>query len=270
MMNVPLLYRMPTLVVAGALALTVVLSLALAHALGSRVNRRGWNGELGALETMASGLLGLLLAFNFSFAQERYESRAKLLVDESNAIGTAYLRCSFLEDEDAAFCRDRLRHYVGLRIGAYAALGRSSDAPAMRTQLADAVRVQNELWERTARIARDRPTTSTALLMASLNEVIDLDADRRASVRLLVPQAITVAIMLACVAWALLLGYAAGAKGQRPARTFWLIEALLISLVFGVALDLDRPRSGVITTAAAERTMDELRDAVAAPPTDRR
>jgi hypothetical protein len=269
MPGAPLLYRLPMLLVAGFLAAVMVLTLLLAHAHGRRALTRGkTSGDLGALEAMASGLLGLLLAFNFSFAQSRFDSRQALIVRETNAIGTAYLRCSVLDTEDRAFCRDRLRRYVVLRIQAYKALGNTEGLPIVFARLQEGGRVQNELWALGARVTRDHPTPPNALLLAGLNDVIDLDAERRASLRILVPEPVTIAIMLACLGWAALLGYGSGARGQTFPRTSWLVIALLISLVFGIALDLDQPRHGFVTTVAAERSMEELRQAVEAPDVD--
>src|SRR6478735_6109188 len=40
------------------------------------------------------GLLGFVLAFTFSIALDRYDTRRGLVVEEANAIGTAYRRAS--------------------------------------------------------------------------------------------------------------------------------------------------------------------------------
>jgi hypothetical protein len=215
---------------------------------------------------MASGLLGLLLAFNFSIAQTRFDTRQALLVREADAIGTTYLRCSVLGEEERRACRDRLRRYAALRIAAYEAYGRSEQRPMMDA-LSEGERIQNELWTVVARATRASPTPSTALLMSSLNDVIDLDSDRRASIRIHVPQAVSLAIMFVCIAWAVLLGYSSGVRRSRsPAG--WVVVALVISVVFGVALDLDRPSSGLITTEAAERAMTLLVRSMEAAPVD--
>src|SRR5216684_3566155 len=48
--------------------------------------------ESTAIESAIFALFGLLLAFTFSGAVERYDRHRELLVEETNAIGTAYLR----------------------------------------------------------------------------------------------------------------------------------------------------------------------------------
>ncbi len=51
---------------------------------------------LGAIEGAIFALLGLLIAFSFSGAMSRFDARRPLIVDESNAIGTAWLRLDLL------------------------------------------------------------------------------------------------------------------------------------------------------------------------------
>ena len=47
---------------------------------------------IGAIETWAFALLGLLLGFSFAGATSRLESKRELIVAEANAIETAYPR----------------------------------------------------------------------------------------------------------------------------------------------------------------------------------
>ena len=44
------------------------------------------------------GILALLMAFSFSMALDRYEERRHLVIQEANAIGTAYLRAQLLDE----------------------------------------------------------------------------------------------------------------------------------------------------------------------------
>ena len=261
-----MLERVPAWTMAALLALALLTTLLGSSAVGRRIARRGRSEELGAIETMASGLLGLLLAFNFSIAQNRFDARQAELVREADAVGTAHLRCSVLDEQARRSCREGLHRYAMLRIEAYDAYARS-DARAMSSALGEGERIQRDLWTIAARASRASPTPPNALLMGALNNVIDRDADRRASMRFVVPQAVTLAIMFDCLAWAMLVGYSAGIRESRQ-RGGWVVVALLIDVVFGVALDFDRPRSGLITTEAADRAMKMLVRSMATPPPD--
>jgi len=59
----------------------------------------GARAGLGAVEGAVYGLLGLLIAFSFSGAAERFAGRRTLIIEEANAIGTAYLRVDLLPEE---------------------------------------------------------------------------------------------------------------------------------------------------------------------------
>ena len=57
----------------------------------------GAAGEgIGAVDGAVFALLGLLIAFTFSGASSRFDTRRQLIVEETNAIGTAYLRVDLL------------------------------------------------------------------------------------------------------------------------------------------------------------------------------
>ena len=64
------------------------------------------NAHLGEVQTATLAVLGLLLAFSFSMAVSRFDTRKQGLVEEANAIGTAYLRVRIAPTgATAASCR---------------------------------------------------------------------------------------------------------------------------------------------------------------------
>ena len=105
---------------AAALAAVLFLAMLGLEAYGFRCGRAraarqpesGRHG-LGSVEGAVYGLLGLLIAFSFSGAASRYEHRRELIVDEANAVGTAYLRVDVLPPELQPSLRDRFRSYAG-------------------------------------------------------------------------------------------------------------------------------------------------------------
>jgi hypothetical protein len=250
------LHRYSASAIASFLVVTLLVALFATRAIGRRRAEKEQAEGLGSLEAMASGLVALLLAFNFSFAQSRFDDREKLIVREADAIGTTYLRCSVLNGDDRRSCRDHLRSYAKVRLAAYAAYGRS-DVRSLATLLDEGDRIQSELWSLVSGNLRKDPSIPPALVMTTLNELIDLDADRRASYRIVVPPAVTLSIMVSCVAWAMLLGYSSGVQ-RRSSWTGWVFVSVLIGVVFGVALDLDRPATGFVTTKAADRSMTDV------------
>src|ERR1700761_847878 len=83
------------------IGLAMLAVLMVAHDVGIVVSRH-WppaaddtrNGYLGSA---ALALMGLLMAFTFSAAQERFNLRQRLVTAEANAIGTAYLRTQLMD-----------------------------------------------------------------------------------------------------------------------------------------------------------------------------
>lgn len=72
---------------------------------------------LNTIETAIYALLGLMIAFTFSGAAERFDARRSLTVQEGNAIGTAYLRLDLLPAAVQPALREKFRRYTTPRRG---------------------------------------------------------------------------------------------------------------------------------------------------------
>jgi hypothetical protein len=103
----------------------------------------GARAGVGAIEGAIFGLLGLLLAFSFSGGAGRFDSRRQLIVEEANAIGTAYLRLNLLSPDNCAPLQDLFRQYVDARLEAYRKL---PDIQAVLDGLGKAQSLQNQIW----------------------------------------------------------------------------------------------------------------------------
>src|SRR5438105_2447633 len=68
--------------------------------------------QVGVIQGALLALLGLLLGFSFSMAATRFEARKQLVLDEANAIGTAYLRAQLLPERQRDQVLSLLRRYV--------------------------------------------------------------------------------------------------------------------------------------------------------------
>jgi len=111
----------PFLIVIG-LFLAMMLALMVGRYLGRRHpsdEMASARTRLTAVEAAIFGLLGLLVAFTFSGASSRYDLRRQMTVDESNAIGTAYLRLDLLSAQAQPALREKFRRYLEARIAAY-------------------------------------------------------------------------------------------------------------------------------------------------------
>ena len=68
--------------------------------LGQRFERARGGETTSIFDSAVFALLGLLLGFAFAGAIDRLNIRRNLIVQEANAIGTAYLRIDMLQPED--------------------------------------------------------------------------------------------------------------------------------------------------------------------------
>jgi hypothetical protein len=184
------------------------------------------------------GLLAFLLAFTFSMAGTRYESRKQNVLQEANAIGTAYLRADFLTEEARDEARNLLRKYTALRAG-----GVSSYMTL--EGMAKAAELQDRLWAIAVEAERSSDTVSTGLFVQTLNEMIDLDATRIAAIRNRIPDTIWLMLFVVTIFSMIAMGYEIGLTGIRS----WpgtILLVIVFTTVITLIADLDRPQQGFI------------------------
>src|SRR4029453_14229026 len=107
----------------AAYSLSLSLGMLLLFEIGRRIGLRrrakaaeGAGAGSGGIEASIFALLGLLVAFSFSDAAARFDTRRQLIVEETNAIGTAYLRLDLLPVEAQLTLRERFRQYLAARL----------------------------------------------------------------------------------------------------------------------------------------------------------
>ena len=203
------------------------------------------------------GFLALLMAFSFGMSLNRYEERRHLVIQEANAIGTAYLRAQLLDEPFRARLRSLLPQYVDNRI----ALGTGAHSGlAGQLQLND--RLLTDIWG-TVTAARDSAAAhgiSTPILM-SYNEVIDLDTERKVARQLRLPAALLLLLFGFLIITSAVLGYV---LEERRAKIGAFVLFFLLSLYVGMIADLSRPVGGFVEESQEPMVM--LQGALRAQP----
>jgi hypothetical protein len=230
-------------VIGGASVLGIVLrSRQLARRAAQKLEAAQHEGYEGYIVSAVLGLLALLMGFTFSLAIDRFDSRRILVLHEANAIGTTYLRAQLLEEPHRARISALLLAYTGNRI-ALAGDGASAE------MLADNDRLITDLWTATAAAfpaIKDLDFSSSFL--ETMNNLIDLDAARKAARGAHVPTEVLVVLFIYLAVTAGVLGYVLGASGRRAAAGFLLV---LLTLSLVLVIDIDRPtRGGVLESQA--------------------
>jgi hypothetical protein len=248
--------NVPLSIVVIAMVVAFTVAAQAGHLIGRRLRARGGaegKEELGTSLGGLLGLLGLLLAFTFSMAGERFERRKNLVVEEANAIGTAWLRADLVPEPMRTRSRSELRDYTQLRLDAAAAKGMEE-----RLQLlARSERIQATLWTAAVEAAAASPTPPTALFVAAVNELIDAHGRRVFSaVRNPIPPAILDTVLGVALLVLAAMGFSRGLDGSRSAAPT-IALSLVVTVVLALILDLDRPSEGYLRVS--QQAMQDVR-----------
>jgi hypothetical protein len=208
------------------------------------------------VETAIYALLGLMIAFTFSGATSRFDTRRAQTVQEANAIGTAYLRLDLLPAAAQPALREKFRSYVDARMEVYRAL---PDMEASNAHAARATAFQGEIWNDTLAALRSAPPQASLLLIPALNDMIDITTTRAIALQTHTPPMILGALVALTLICSLLVGY--GLAGGKPFATnlHMIGFALMMTVTIYVILDLDNPRVGLIRLDYVDQAFVELR-----------
>ncbi|MET0294715.1 MAG: hypothetical protein ABW042_06815 [Phenylobacterium sp.] len=229
----------------------VLLALMIAAASAASWLRRRWfvgpegeerdnSDQEGLVISAVLALLGLLLGFTFSLAVDRYEFRRGLVLEEANAIGTAYLRSQLLPEPHRAKMTGLLTEYTANRLRlARLERGRTAELLARNDALI------TELWTETVAVWPSiRGFDFSSAYVDSMNLVIDLDTSRKAARLARVPAEVFALLFVYAVAAAGVLGYVLSSRRVRRSSTALLV---LLCLTLLLIVDIDRPVGGGVS-----------------------
>jgi hypothetical protein len=231
-----------------ATGLLLLAVLTLASRTGIRLRARTSDEDSGHILSAVLGLLALLIGFTFSLTLSRYEMRTDLVLQEANAIGTTYLRAQLAPDPYRSQLQALVRRYVDARL----ALAEAGEDPVAIAQAeAQAEQLQRQMWETTvAAIPHIDPPVAAPLLTATVNEMIDLAAARKAALAARLPGSVLLALVVYAAISAGILGYVTRGTGSGTRITAFLL-LILLTLAITLIRDLDRPRTGSIVVSQA-------------------
>jgi hypothetical protein len=211
---------------------------------------------VGTVEGAVFGLLALLVAFTFSGAAARFDTRRQLIVEETNDIGTAYLRLDLLPAAAQPPLRERFRRHLAARLEAYRQL---PDGAAATEALGRAAKLQAEIWTQAVAGSRepDAHPDAAKLLLPALNAMIDITTTRTLALQTHPPTVIFAMLFVLALASALLAGHGL-AGGKRRNWLHMLGFAAIITVAVYVILDLEFPRLGLIRVEAFDQALVDL------------
>ncbi len=218
------------------------------------MGKHGGTGDI-ALTAMFA-LLGLVLAFTYSFTISRADHRKQAVIDEANAIGTAFLRAAFAPEPMRAGLKSLLRDYAGTRLITAETAGTSALA---RQAIARSLKVQSGLWPVTARIVEYGARGPVeAAIFQSINEFIDMHGKRIAASLDQLPGIVLWMLLFVSGVSLAVAGYNRGLVGNMN-RLRMTALALVLAAVMTIITDFDRGLQGFVKVSQ-QSLKDLIRD----------
>jgi hypothetical protein len=244
-----------------AIALAIIM-LALIE-IGRRVGTRHLTADiaetrkgLAVVDGAIFSLLGLLVAFTFYGAAERFDARRRMVIDEGSAIGTAWSRLDMLDKDDRPALQELFRQYLDARMGAYR---RASESAAAEISLARSLQLQDEIWQRSiAACGKPLSFPPGPLLIPALGEMFHVAHARVAAARIHPPGIIFAALVALTLVSAFMIGH--GMAG-RKSRSWTHIIGYIITMVgvIYIIFQLEYPLLGFIRIESMDQVLVELR-----------
>jgi hypothetical protein len=215
---------------------------------------------LGVIDGAVFGLMALLLGFSFSGAVSRFDIRRELIVQETNAIGTAWLRVDLLPEAAQPQIREDFRAYLDARLAFYKNL--AHDRTKALDELALSEKLQTKIWAESIAAAKQTGSTAVLTLIASsLNEMIDITTTRVVALQTHPPLPIYITLVLLAMASSLIAGFGMGDTEKRP----WLhtlVFAIALTLTLYTIIDLEFPRVGIIRVDRYDQALIKQRNSM--------
>lgn len=248
----------------GVYVVTVILLLVAAEIgfrIGLQFRKRDPSFGDGAMRGVvvggALGLMAFLLAFTIGIVIDQQNGRKAMVVTEANAVGTAWLRASFLDEPERVETRELLREYVEVRL-AGAADPTQLDAMVTRSE-----EIHNELWAIVEEVVnRGNDSDIMALHVESINEVIDVHLLRLTAATLRLPTILGRMLYIATILSFLLVGLASSSDGKRDVLAIVLFAFAFVAVLM-IIIDLDRPQEGLLTVS--QQAMESLLQQMSTP-----
>ena len=255
MISIKILDNIPFIWVLVSLLVLVLISGEFGFILGRRTRTRLSDSKsirIGPTVTATLALLGFMFALTFSSVVGNMDERKQLVLEEANAIGTAYLRADLLNAQDRDQIKKQLYEYLILRIE----IVQNYENARVPEVLLASENLQHQLWQTAVESAGNNPTSVESLFLQSVNEVIDLHQMRIAvNYYHRMPNILWVSLLGLTILAMVVGGYDAGLTGGKRSATVILSFSLAFSLILALIVVLDRP-GNLISTVTQNALID--------------
>ncbi len=230
--------------------LIIILLMFAALEVGYRVaikERGTWkNPEAGgghAVQTALLALLGLILAFTMASGVNRNQIRKQVVIHEANALGTAFSRADLMAEPGRTELKQALLDYSRTRVFEQGEVILTEQREEI---IQKTLQSQSKLWPITKRVMEQiQPDPIEALLVAAVNDVLDVHTSRVAASFDTLPTSVLWMLVFIAMVSVGIGGFNAGIS-DRLSRGRQTALILVLASVLIVLMDLDRPNDGLI------------------------
>lgn len=254
---------MAGILVGFAVPLGVFVSILGTVELGRRVGlrrRAQADGDstvgLTAIDTAIFGLMGLLLGFAFAGALTRWEFRRQTIVNETNAIGSAWIAVDLLPADAQPAVREQFRDYVDARIAAFVDV---LDEPVVAASLRKSAGAQAEMWRLSVAATPKAPVPYAAtMFLSALSDMFNSATERNAAPLTHPPEVMYALLFVLVLASGFIAGTGTAATAARPWIRILVLASVLAATMY-VLIDIEYPRAGFIRIDFADQMIVDLR-----------
>ncbi|CAB3720888.1 hypothetical protein EUC41_04080 [Achromobacter denitrificans] len=238
----------------------LLVAIQLGKWLGRHADEKGGSGAA-VIEGSVFALLGLLVAFTFSGAAQRMAERRDLLVQEVNAIGTAWLRIDMVNAGDQPRLREQFRQYVDLRIDYYRNV---ADLEQRDTIAARIGTLQKEIWTTSMQAARASVPPFATSYVGAVNDMFDVASAQTVAQKVHPPVAAYVFLGFLTLVAAGLVGLNL-ASSKRRTLLHQVIYAVVMTAALYIIIDFEFPRIGTIRIDQSDALLVAQRQSMVDP-----
>jgi hypothetical protein len=204
-------------------------------------------------------LLALLVAFCFSGAYDRFETRKLHIIEEANTIDTAYKRIGLLAPAAQEGLRQSFRDYVDAQLKMY------KDTIKFKLfdkEFATSHAIQEQIWTQTlAALKITNDPSAEQLFVPALNDMFDAENGGVEISRVHPPLAIFGLLIGLAILSGFLAGYSTAEKKSKNSLHILSYVAITAFTIY-IIIDLELPRVGLIRIDSFDRFLVDVRDSM--------
>ena len=226
-------------------ALGLIAGVVGAHEIGfwlgtlTRSADEPFDRQVALVRTSTAALVAFLIGFAFSGAASCFIDRQDIILQEANALGTAYLRADTIAEPQRGELKTALKEYTADRIAMLSREGRD-----LEPLLAKVSGLHERMWRSAIKATQDNAPLM-AVVLPPINEVIDLHSTHLAMARKHLPVPIMAVLLGTAAVVVSMIGFGNGRVGRR----FSVLDSVygaVLALALWMTIDLDYPGIGLI------------------------